>query len=204
MPAITKTFFEESIRNNIKKLMKKNIKGIIISNLSQLSLVKDLEIPKIANYTLNITNEYSVEEIKKMGFDKFIISPELDEETIKQLNGNIQKEGIVYGRCLLMTSEYCPVGIFKNCPKICTKGNYKLKDRLNFEFPIYTNRINCNSMIYNSKITSISYANLNLDSIRIDILEEDIDKINEIIEIHKRGGRLEGKEYTNGNLNKCI
>ena len=34
--------------------------------------------------------------------------------------------------------------------------NYMLKDRIGFEFPIYTDRINCNNLIYNSKITSIS------------------------------------------------
>ena len=31
---------------------------------------------------------------------------------------------------------------------------------MGFEFPVYTDRFNCNSKVYNSKITSISYFDL--------------------------------------------
>ena len=103
-----------------------------------------------------------------------------------------------------MTSEYCTIGTFKNCPAICKKGTYKLKDRMGFEFPIYTDRINCNNLIYNSKITSISWKELNANSIRIDILEENEQEIQNIIDVHKKGDRLEGENYTNGNLNREI
>lgn len=58
--------------------------------------------------------------------------------------------------------------------------------------------------IYNSKITSISTAELNVDSVRIDILDESIDEINNIISIVNSGNRLEGENYTNGNLNRNI
>ena len=75
---------------------------------------------------------------------------------------------------------------------------------MGFEFPIYTDRINCNNLIYNSKITSISYKDLQTDSIKIDILEETKEEIQRIIDIQKRGERLEGQDYTNGNLNREI
>ena len=75
---------------------------------------------------------------------------------------------------------------------------------MGFEFPIYTDRINCNNLIYNSKITSISYKDLQTDSIKIDILEETREEIQRIIDIQKRGERLEGQDYTNGNLNREI
>jgi len=45
---------------------------------------------------------------------------------------------------------------------------------------------------------------LNAMSIKIDILDEKIKQINEIIQVHKNNRRLEGKEYTNGNLNTEI
>ena len=83
-------------------------------------------------------------------------------------------------------------------------GNYVLKDRMNFEFPIITDRINCNSKIYNSKITSISHKDLVLDSIRIDFLDENVNDIQNIIDIHRNGERLEGSNYTNANLFKEI
>ena len=38
----------------------------------------------------------------------------------------------------------------------------------------------------------------------IDILDESIDEINNIVNTVKKGERLEGKEFTNGNLNREI
>jgi len=206
-PAITKSNYETLIQNNLESVLKSNIKGIVVSNLSHLEIlnrykVKDLEI--IANYTLNITNNNTVKELENFGVSKYIVPPELDKEAAKNLGGNIKKEVIVYGRTLLMTSEYCTIGTLKNCPAICEKGTYKLKDRMGFEFPIYTDRINCNNLIYNSKITSISWKELNANSIRIDILEENEQEIQNIINVHKKGDRLEGENYTNGNLNRDI
>jgi len=103
-----------------------------------------------------------------------------------------------------MTSEYCPIGNTKNCSKPCKKGEYVLKDRMGLEFPIYTDTNNCNSHIYNSKITSIGSKDLNVDSIRIDVLGESIDEINYIVKKQSEGERLEGEEYTSGNIGKRV
>ena len=58
--------------------------------------------------------------------------------------------------------------------------------------------------IYNSKILSIDSTNFNVSSVRINILDEDVDEINGIISTVKTGKKLEGNEYTNGNLNREI
>ena len=44
----------------------------------------------------------------------------------------------------------------------------------------------------------------NVNCYRIDILDESIDEINNIVNTVKKGERLEGKEFTNGNLNREI
>lgn len=192
------------VSKRLDEIMNKNIKGIVISNFSQMEIAKKYGKKIIANYTLNISNNYSVDEIKGLGIEKMILSPELSKNDIISIDDEIEKEAIVYGRTLLMTSEYCPIGTYKNCDAKCTKGKYVLKDRMGFEFPIYTDRINCNSKIYNSKITSIDWKDLNLNSIKIDILDETIEEINKIILLHRKGNRLEGINYTNGNINKEI
>ena len=208
-PAITKSNYETLISNNLEEILENNIKGIVISNLSHLEflnkcLPEDKVLEIVANYTLNITNNNTVKELKKFGINKYIVLPELEKESIIDLEKQVKKEVIVYGRTLLMTSEYCTIGTLKKCKAPCMQGKYKLKDRMGFEFPIYTDRTNCNNLIYNSKITSISYKDLNADSIRIDILEESLEEIQKIINIHKKGDRLEGESYTNGNLNRPI
>lgn len=71
-------------------------------------------------------------------------------------------------------------------------------------FRILFDNIQTVSTIYNSKITSIVANNFNINCTRIDILDENIDEINNIIDIVKKGYRLEGKEFTNGNMNREI
>ena len=209
LPNISKGNYEKLIKDNLQNLLKVKVKGIVVSNLSHLKLIEkwkdSFEI--IANYTLNIANNETINELKKFGIIKYIVSPEADKEEIQSLSSDIKKEVIVYGRSLLMTTEYCMIGTYKNCLAPCINGKYSLKDRLGFEFPVYTDRINCNNLIYNSKITSINWEDLNTDSIRIDVLDENedgIQNIQNIINTHLRGQRLEGENYTNGNLNRPI
>lgn len=71
-------------------------------------------------------------------------------------------------------------------------------------FPIMPDNIQTVTTIFNSKITSVSPQDFSTNFARIDILEEDISQINHIVQTVKDGKRLEGKEYTNGNLNREI
>lgn len=71
-------------------------------------------------------------------------------------------------------------------------------------FPIMPDNIQTVTTLFNSKITSISPKDFSINFARIDILEEDISQINHIVQTVKSGKRLEGKEYTNGNLNREI
>ena len=72
------------------------------------------------------------------------------------------------------------------------------------KFPIMPDNIQTVTTIFNSKITSISPKDFLVNFARIDILEENISEINDIVETVKLGKRLEGKQYTNGNLNREI
>ena len=71
-------------------------------------------------------------------------------------------------------------------------------------FRIIPNNLQNLSNIYNSKIISIEYDDLNIDYARIDILDETIPEINNVIRTVKAGKRFEGPDYTNGNLNRSV
>lgn len=83
-------------------------------------------------------------------------------------------------------------------------ATYYLKDRLNMKFRILPDNIQTVTTVFNSKTTSISPNDFNIDFARIDILDETVDKINHIVETVKSGKRFEGKDFTNGNLNREI
>ena len=71
-------------------------------------------------------------------------------------------------------------------------------------FRVLFDNVQTVSTIYNSKTTSISTKDFDIDCARIDILDESIEEINNIVSTVLAGKRFEGKEYTNGNLNRII
>jgi len=205
LPVILKENYKQLVKSKLEEIYISGIKGFVVSSISELELIEKFNCEKIANYTFNIFNNRTLEELQKLKLNMYTVSPEMNSYNIQSLyNEKMEKEVIVYGRYILINSEYCPIGTFINCKGSCTNKKIVLKDRKEFEFPIITDKINCNSKIYNSRITSIRWSELNIDSIRIDILDENIEEINEIVQIHKNNKRLEGKEYTNGNLNTEI
>ena len=116
MPTIIKANYRNLFYNNIEKTIEKyDIKGFVVSNISNLKLLENILIDKsnnfelIANYTFNIFNNYSVSELKNLGIDRFTISPESDTEIVTSLcdNSCLPKELIVYGNTPLMNMNYC-------------------------------------------------------------------------------------------------
>ena len=218
LPTIIKVNYRNLFYNNIENAVNKyKIKGFVISNIGHIQLLNNLfdDLNKyfkiIGNYTLNVFNTNTVLEFKKLGVSRYTISPELDRSTILNLcdYNYIQKELIVYGKIPLLNMNYCLLGksdgCYPDCKQLCKSENtYYLKDRLNMNFRVLPDNVQTVTTVYNSKTTSISPKEFSIDFTRIDILDETIDEINNIISIVKSGDRLEGKEYTNGNLNREV
>ena len=218
MPTIIKGNYKNLFYANIEKSIEKfDIKGFVISNLCNIKLLGDLfeDLNKhfkiIANYTFNVFNSNTVLELKKLGISRFILSPELDKKTLTTLAdfSYLEKELIVYGKIPILNMNYCLLGntnkCYPECNSRCTKDNtYYLKDRLNMKFRVLPDNIQTVTTVYNSKITSIASSDFNINFARIDILDESVYEIKNIIQTVKSGKRLEGKEYTNGNLNREI
>lgn len=218
MPTIIKSNYRNLFFNNIEKTISNyDIKGFVISNISNLKLLENVltcnDFELIANYTFNIFNLYSVNELKNLGINRFTVSPESTKEIIDNLCNSslccnyLPSELIVYGKTPLMNMNYCVLGktnkCYPTCSSKCMSGNsYYLKDRLNMKFRILFDNIQTVSTIYNCKTTSISSDGFDIACSRIDILDESIDEINNIVNVVKSGSRLEGKEFTNGNLNR--
>lgn len=200
LPTILDETYEKLIKNNLQVFEK--VKAVMISHISQVEFLKALGINKkiYADYKINITNNVSEKFIKDLGIERFTVSPELDKKGINEFETNIEKEAVVYGRICLMTSKYCPIGKNENCNGKCKNAIYELRDRKNFDFPILTDRTNCHSEIYNSKVISAEYKKLNIDYARIDIFNETAEEIEDIINKVKQNQKFTGKNYTNGNF----
>ena len=212
MPTIIRKNKIDLSKKIIEKSIKEfNLKGFVISNLSQIMLIpecsKNLDI--IANYTLNIYNTNSSKTLRDLNFSTITLSPELDEDGFLKLceKETLPKELIVYGKIPVMTMNYCVLGksnkCYNTCKKLCNLNNkYYLKDRMGFLFRVIPDNLQTISTIYNSKIFSIKSSDFDTTFSRIDILDENVLEINNIIKTIKNGDRFEGKDFTNGNLRR--
>lgn len=227
---------------NANTNIKQNQDIIKKSNVNENNPTKNNEINNkkyeiISNYTFNVLNLHTAQELQKLGINKITISPESTKNIIENLtNANYtpnskelltnqeittsysnnsmnsaycKTELIVYGNTPLMNMNYCPLGKTNKCYPTCeqkclSKNKYYLTDRLNMNFRILFDNIQTVSTIYNCKTTSISANDYNIDCARIDILDENIEEINSIVATVKGSKRFEGKDFTNGNLNKEI
>ena len=189
------------------------IKGFVVSNISHFELIKkhlsdNLEL--IANYNLNIYNDNTIVELKKLGVSCVTISPELDKLTINSIKSPVPTEAILYGAIPVMTTNYCLLSKSNNCLQACSDNctdkncKYYLKDRMNLKFRIIPDSFSKTTTIYNSKKISYNPELIETNSIRLDFLDESIDEINEIIKTFKDGNIVEGKDFTNGNYNRIV
>lgn len=184
------------------------IKGVVVSNLSQVEIFKKYKKDLIGNYTLNVYNVHTIETLRKYGISNLIISPELNDEDTKKLisNSSSSVSLMTYGRIPLMTLNYCLLGnsnkCYSECDKKCALNNeFILRDRLKFDFKLLPDTTIGLTTIYNSKITSFDYSNYNTESIQVTILEEKADDIQNIIDTIKNKKYFEGSEYC-GHFNK--
>ena len=216
MPAIIKSNYKNIIKHGLEDLLKTyNIAGFIISSLGDFILLEKYKglYDFIGNFTLNIFNSFSIDILKKLGLTKITLSPELNSDDIHNIykieNGNIPLELIVYGNTPVMKMNYCVLGISNKCYPKCkirckTSNKYYLRDRLGFEFRVLPDNIQTVTTIFNSKITSTQHLDTNINYFRMDFLDETLDEINSISKCVFNKTKLEGKQYTYGNLNREV
>lgn len=60
------------------------------------------------------------------------------------------------------------------------------------------------TLICNSKTLSIPTKDIPVNYVRIDMLDETIEEMNHIIDVTYNRGKLEGQQYTNGNLHREV
>ena len=193
MPTIIRNNYTNLISNNLPNILKiYNIKGFVLSNIGNFELLKQYQSKYdfICNYTFNVFNNLTINELT---CDTVTLSPELNDTDLSNIlafdqdtNSMPKKELIVYGKIPLMNSNYCLLGKTNKCYPSCThqcnsSNKFYLKDRLGFLFRIIPDNVETVTTIYNNRFTSIPYKNINVDSVRFDVLDETIEEINSII-----------------------
>lgn len=144
-------------------------KPVMIGELGSL-LYKNIDS---SDFSLNVTNSYTVALLHNLGVKKVTMSYELTIDEIKEIvdsykkryNQNPNVEVIVYGRQEMMVSKFSLNKLYKN-------DSLFLIDRYNKKYPIKEKH---NLMyVYNSEILNIknNLYNIGVNSIRYNIFDE--------------------------------
>ena len=172
----------EQVMRTLNKTKNAGISCFLADNIGHAGIVEELggDVELFGDFGLNITNSYTLEEYKKMGFKDVILSPELNFAQIRDINKSINCGIIAYGRTHVMISEN---DIIKNSGY--TSDYFYLTDKTGAKFYVSKDFGNRN-IIYNSVPVYLAdkkdlYKNLGLFFISLNFTDETPEQVKKII-----------------------
>jgi putative protease len=179
----------------LKKAKNNGVMYALVSNIGQISLVKELGLTPVGDFRMNITNRESRLFYEEMGLSRFLLSPELTLPRARDVGGGV----ITYGRIPLMITELCFISRSFGCEKC---NNAHLTDRKGEKFPIIREAEHRN-LILNSLPTYMGdrqgeLLDLGLQSFHLIFTTESGAEIAEILRAHSQRRPLDSKVRRTG------
>ena len=140
------------VENMLKIACERGAEYALVGNLGHIELAKKYGLKLCGDIRFNVSNNQSVAQLEKLGFECFVVSPELSLPQARDIGG--ARLVTVYGRLPLMLLEKCVGKELGGCAK-CEKGRGELLDRRGTRFPMLREWEH-RSVIYNSLPTSMS------------------------------------------------
>lgn len=153
IPNVTLKNTTKYINENLERLIKNGIKGVLLGNIGFIPLLNKLKekynIMVVADYSLNITNMYTANKLKELGIDK--ITPLFEDDNVDlEAIDNVLELELVEDMATVMTTRYCVIASFaKNaekagdCKAECSKNTYYLIDEYDKRYDILTDNMDC-------------------------------------------------------------
>lgn len=160
-----------------------------------------------ADFSANVFNRYTAEELFDMGFASVTASLEMTKEQLERFSkGRGEREVLVHGAMHMMISRHCLIGAMEGkdktkvpCGIHCHGCRYYLKDRMGMLFPVvgdlYHNMhiFNCRELCLIDELDALK----GFSAWRIEGQFYDIGSLKEIVSLYKTGREqvLFGAEY---------
>ncbi len=106
----------------------------LVGNIGHLGLALESGLIPHGDIRLNVSNNYSMREMEKLGFEDITVSPELTLPRIRDIGGS--RGAVVYGKIPLMVTEKCVGKELADC-EACRSGRVYMRDRMNVSFPVF-------------------------------------------------------------------
>ncbi len=206
----------EDIKSKIDKLIK--YESVLVGNHGQLNIFKDKDLDIYTDFSFNVFNNMTIEELQELDVKNITLSPEL---TLRQIDHILSKtkmncEIIVYGHIPVMISKYCVIKALidnkcgtKKCG-LCTEKKYGLKDRYGVIFPVVKDDY-CRMEILNSKKLLLlenikELISSNIKTMRLQFTNENKNEIISIVNAYTEmiSKVQNGKDIIPDNINSLI
>lgn len=171
----------------------------------QYYMEQNLSMPIIGDFSLNIANSKAVDLFLGRGLSRVTPSYDLNIQQMFDLledspTSNI--EVVLHQHLPMFHTEHCVYATFlsegtdfTNCGRPCEQHRISLEDRIGMKHPVRVD-IGCRNTVYNAIEQSgaeylANFLNEGIQHFRIEFLEEDAGKVQEVIQLYREA--LEGE-----------
>ncbi len=121
------------VRRQLEEAKRLGATDALVGNLGHIALAREFGLTLHGDLRLNIANGETAAALEELGFEDFILSPELTLPRLRDISG--RSYVVVYGRLPLMITEKCVGREIGGC-KVCERGQTRLVDRMGVKFPV--------------------------------------------------------------------
>lgn len=199
IPALPQIILDENaVRRRLAALPKGT--GVYSSTLGGLRLIKEAGLVPLGDFGLNVSNAAAA-NLLACETAALTLSPELGLGEIEKIAEScpVAVEVLAYGRQTVMVSRAC---IIRTVRGRCDCRPVTLRDKTGAEFPVYGDRETHLNTIFNSRPTFMAdrlerLRRCGAAVLRLSFTDEEPEKVREIIDMYRRGGRPDG-QFTRG------
>lgn len=209
LPQVTQNDKDKSFFEQLEAAIDCGFRSFMVGQAADIKLKE--KYPEIntvcADFSANIFNRYTAEELFDMGFSSLTASLEMTKEQLERFaKGRSEREVLVHGAMHMMISRHCLLGAAEGkhktqvpCGFRCHGCRYYLKDRMGMHFPVvgdlYHNMhvFNCRDLCLIDELDALK----GFSFWRIEGQFYDIGSLREIVSLYKTGREqvLFGSEY---------
>jgi putative protease len=193
-----------------QSLVKFGADGMLVRNLAGMRFCSERQIPFIADYSLNATNELTVQYLIEQGAQRVTASYDLNRDQLQDLVSSVPPtwlEVVVHQHMPMFHMEHCvfcavlsPGTNKTNCGRPCDTHLVQLRDRVGSEHPLKAD-VGCRNTLYNAVPQSAAeiipaLLELGVRDIRIEFLDEEPAALMRVIDLYRDllSSRIRGDE----------
>lgn len=202
MDAVLPRIFSENEQKEIEEMLykakSKGTKNVLVGNIGQIALTKQMGFTVFGDFGLNAYNSETLKTLASLGVCRQTLSFEARLAQLRDMDKQMETELIVYGKLPLMIFENCAIKSQNNGKCSCKDKTTYLTDRKNQKFELLS-EFGCRNTMLNSLPLCINdeFQTLGITHARLYFTTESPEECRKIATSFLQGDKLVG-EFTKG------